>query len=104
MKLDIGTLGKAPCERNLISILNEIGDGHISHRCLLRLNKADQDLTRLRKYVLPHDREFFSACHSLFRERHLLYVDMMQGSIPAVVFTHLRCCVVALFNKKHHKK
>ena len=102
--MDDKTLGLEPCNISLVQILNETNCKKTSSIVTSRWHEARTGITKISKHFSVSDYPFFVFMLQLFREKQLKEVESIRDKIPNDVYTHLRCCLVAMFREALRNK
>lgn len=97
--IDVGTIGSAPCQVALNDMLIKCGDEKIVGRVTSIYHRCNKQLKLLTKYVKDQDLKFYSQMLNLTRKSAMEMVESVRGDVPHDIYTHLRCCVVALYRE-----
>ncbi len=96
-KIDVGTIGSAPCEIALNSILIKLENPKITRKILSRHTQLRVGLEKLQP--LRSDYGFYLRIATMFYEQQIAAFKNLEGQIPKDAYTHALCCYKALFRK-----
>lgn len=96
-KLDVGTIGSAPCQITLNKILVELNDAKVTRTIMRRHNQIREGFKKLE--ALSGDFGFFVSQARLYYQNHLAKFEKQKDNMPTEAYTYALCCYRVLYRK-----
>jgi len=93
------TFGETGAQLNLASILDEIGDTHLTRK-VGRIHTQNSTLIKrlVRSLATELDFSFYHGVLDMVKRAQLSRLDQFhRNKLPPVVFTHLRTCLMTMY-------
>jgi len=97
---DVGTIGSAPCQVIFSEMLNRLNDPKITHLLMRKYNSCVDEIVKLKKYILPHDRSFYISMVLRSRDINMTHARsamFAERPMPYELYTHWLCVMSALY-------